>query len=123
LINGAATAWDAFQSAEMIMTRPFIAVVGDKPGGFGAYRDAHEILSRAASKEKRVVVIPDVSHYQLYDDPKAIKPALEEVLPSFSRSTSVKRTRANTRRLSIKLVKGSDDNARSKTQSEYVAVL
>lgn len=39
--NGAAIAWDAFQGAEIIMTRPFIAVVGEKPGGFGAYRDAH----------------------------------------------------------------------------------
>jgi len=79
--NSSAVAWDAFQSAEKIMTRPFIAVVGDKPGSFGAYRDAHEIHGRAASKEKRVLVIPGVSHYQLYDKPEAVKPALEEVLP------------------------------------------
>jgi len=79
--NSAAIAWDAFNHAEVLMTRPFLAVVGDKVGGFGAYRDAQEIHGRAASKEKRVLVIPGVSYYQLYDDPKAVKPALEEALP------------------------------------------
>jgi len=79
--NSAALAWDAFNYAEVLMTRPFIAVVGDKPGGFGAYRDGQEIYGRAGSKDKQVVVIPGVSHYMLYDKPEAVKPALEQVLP------------------------------------------
>jgi fermentation-respiration switch protein FrsA (DUF1100 family) len=79
--NSSAMAWDAFNHAEVLMTRPFVAVVGDKPGGFGAYRDAHEIHGRAASKQKQIVVIPGVSHYDLYDKPEAVKPALAEVLP------------------------------------------
>jgi fermentation-respiration switch protein FrsA (DUF1100 family) len=79
--GGAAVAWDAFSHAEVLMTRPFMAVVGGIPGGFGAYRDAHEIYGRAASKEKHIVVIPGVSHYMLYDQPEAVKPALEHVLP------------------------------------------
>lgn len=79
--NSAALAWDAFNHAEVLMTRPFIAVVGSIPGGFGAYRDAHEIHGRAGSKEKRIVVLPNVSHYMLYDEPGAVKAALDEVLP------------------------------------------
>ncbi|KAH8697531.1 Alpha/Beta hydrolase protein [Talaromyces proteolyticus] len=79
--NSAALAWDAFSHAEVIMTRPFIAVIGDIPGGFGAYRDGHEIYGRAASKEKELVVLPGVSHYQLYDQPKAVKGALDKALP------------------------------------------
>ncbi|KAJ5605712.1 hypothetical protein N7510_008493 [Penicillium lagena] len=79
--NSAALAWDAFNHAEVLMTRPFIAVVGDIPGSFGAYRDAHEIHGRAGSKEKSIVVVPGVSHYMLYDEPKAVKSALDQVLP------------------------------------------
>lgn len=79
--NSAAMAWDAFNHAEVLMTRPFMAVVGDVPGGFGAYRDAQEIYSRAGSKDKHIVVLPGVSHYMLYDEPNAVKSALEQVLP------------------------------------------
>ncbi|PON24366.1 X-Pro dipeptidyl-peptidase protein [Trichoderma gamsii] len=79
--NSAALSWDAFNHAETLMTRPLMVVVGERPGGFGAYRDAHEIHGRAASKEKHVVVLPGVSHYMLYDKPEAVEPALEQVLP------------------------------------------
>ncbi|KAJ5933957.1 Alpha/Beta hydrolase protein [Penicillium verhagenii] len=79
--NSAALTWDAFNYAEVIMTRPFIAVIGGIPGGFGAYRDGHEIHARAASKEKELLELPGVSHYQLYDEPKAVKAALDKVLP------------------------------------------
>ncbi|OQE21695.1 hypothetical protein PENSTE_c011G01917 [Penicillium steckii] len=79
--NSAALAWDAFNHAEVLMTKPFMAVVGDRPGGFGAYRDAQEIYGRAGSKEKRIVVLPGISHYMLYDKPEAVKPALDQVLP------------------------------------------
>ncbi|KAM5357260.1 hypothetical protein ACJZ2D_016446 [Fusarium nematophilum] len=76
--NSAAVAWDAFNHAEVLMTRPFIAIVGAIPGGFGAYRDAHEIHGRAGSKEKHISVLPNVSHYMLYDEPKAVKAALDQ---------------------------------------------
>lgn len=79
--NSAALAWDAFSHAEVLMSRPLMAVVGDRPGGFGAYRDAMEIYGRAGSKDKHVVVLPGVSHYMLYDKPEAVKLALERVLP------------------------------------------
>lgn len=79
--NSAALAWDAFNHAEVLMTKPLMTVVGDRPGGFGAYRDAQEIYGRAGSKEKKNIVLPGVSHYMLYDKPEATKPALDEVLP------------------------------------------
>ncbi|OAQ66910.1 alpha/beta fold family hydrolase [Pochonia chlamydosporia 170] len=79
--GSAALTWDAFSCAETLMTRPFMAVVGGIPGAFGAYRDAHEIYGRAASKDKHLVVLPDVTHYMLYDKPEAVKPALEQALP------------------------------------------
>ncbi|KAK4069093.1 hypothetical protein Trihar35433_5672 [Trichoderma harzianum] len=79
--NSAALAWDAFNHAEVLMTRPLMVVTGEKPGGFGAYRDAQEIYGRAGSKEKKIVVLPGISHYMLYDKPEAVDPALEQVIP------------------------------------------
>jgi fermentation-respiration switch protein FrsA (DUF1100 family) len=79
--NSAALAWDAFNHAEVLLTRPFMVVVGDVPGSFGAYRDAHEVHGGAGSKDKHIVVLPGVSHYMLYDKDEAVKPALEQVLP------------------------------------------
>lgn len=79
--NSAAIGWDAFGHAETIMTKPFLVVVGDRPGGFGAYRDAQEIYGRAASKDKNILVLPNTTHYELYDKPKAVKPALEKAIP------------------------------------------
>ncbi|KAJ3494362.1 hypothetical protein NLG97_g4135 [Lecanicillium saksenae] len=79
--NSSALAWDAFNHAEILMTKPFMVVVGDIPGSFGAYRDALEVHGRAAAKEKEVVVLPGVSHYGLYDKPESVKPALEKVIP------------------------------------------
>lgn len=89
LFGSAALAWDAFNYAEVLMTRPFMAVVGGIPGGFGAYRDAHEIHSRAALKDKHIIVVPGVSHYMLYDKPEAVKPALEQVLPFLQKHLGV----------------------------------
>lgn len=79
--NSSALAWDAFNHCEVLFTKPFMVVVGDIPGGFGAYRDAQELYGRAASKEKQIVVVPGVSHYMLYDKPEAVQPALEQILP------------------------------------------
>lgn len=79
--NSAALAWDAFNHAEVLMSKPLMVIVGEKPGGFGAYRDAQEIYGRAGTKDKHIVVLPGISHYMLYDKPEAVNPALEQVLP------------------------------------------
>jgi uncharacterized protein len=81
--NSAAMAWDAFAHAEVLLTQPLMVVIGDKPGGFGAYRDGWEIYGRAASKNKHIVVAPGWSHYDLYDKPEPVKLALAKVVPFF----------------------------------------
>ena len=75
--------WDAFHLAEVLLTQPLMVVVGDKPGGFGAYRDGQEIYGRAASKDKHIVVVENTSHYELYDQPEPVGKALENVVPFF----------------------------------------
>ncbi|MEN0137521.1 MAG: alpha/beta hydrolase [Rhodococcus sp. (in: high G+C Gram-positive bacteria)] len=82
--GAAALGWDAFHLAEVLLTQPLLIVVGDKPGAFGAYRDGLEIHRRAASQKKELVVLKDVSHYDLYDQPKGAGAALERVIPFFA---------------------------------------
>lgn len=83
LFSHAATnlAWDAFAFAETLLTQPMMVVFGDKPGGFGAYRDGMEIYGRAASKDKHLVLVEGWSHYDLYDQPEPVGIALAKVIP------------------------------------------
>lgn len=81
--SSAAMGWDAFLNAEVLLTQPLMIVVGDKPGGFGAYRDGWEIYGRAASQNKQIVVAEGWSHYDLYDKPEPVGIALAKVVPFF----------------------------------------
>lgn len=74
--------WDAFAFAETLMTQPMMAVVGQKVGAFGAFRDGQEIYGRVvASKDRQLVDLENWSHYELYDHPEAVSLAMERVAP------------------------------------------
>lgn len=62
---------------DKLLTQPLQLVVGDRAGNFGSYRFGHEIYNKAASKQKHLNVIEGVSHYDLYDQAKAVEPAVE----------------------------------------------
>lgn len=84
--HGAAVmAWDAFHLAEELLTQPLLVVVGDKTGGFGAYRDGLEIHERAASEHKELVELAGVSHYDIYDQPQGAGVAVEKVVEFFGK--------------------------------------
>ncbi|RBP62567.1 hypothetical protein DFO66_11475 [Brevibacterium sanguinis] len=78
---GPAHVWDAFAHAETLLTQPLFVAIGDKVGAFGAYRDGMEIYHRAASTTKELLVLPDTTHYDLYDGPEASAKALERIIP------------------------------------------
>ena len=81
--QAAALGWDAFHLAEVLLTQPLCVVVGDKVGAFGAYRDGCEIIERAASKQKELVVVEGWSHYDLYDKPEPVAKALAKLIPFY----------------------------------------
>lgn len=81
--QGAAVGWDAFHLAEVLLTQPLMVVVGDKVGAFGAYRDGCEIVGRARSARKELVVLDGWSHYDLYDKPEPVRKALEKLIPFY----------------------------------------
>ncbi len=81
--QAAAVGWDAFHLAEVLLTQPLMVVVGNKVGAFGAYRDGCEIIGRAASKKKELVVLSGWSHYDLYDKPEPVRQALAKLSPFY----------------------------------------
>lgn len=81
--QAAAVGWDAFHLAEVLLTQPLCVVVGDQVGAFGAYRDGCEIIERAASKKKELVVAEGWSHYDLYDKPEPVAIALGKLVPFY----------------------------------------
>ncbi|GAQ15670.1 dienelactone hydrolase and related enzymes [Myroides odoratimimus] len=81
--NATAITWDAYNLAEKLLTQPLLVIVGSKPGAFGAYRDGFEIIRRAASKKKELVVVNGWSHYDLYDKPEPVKIALDKLIPFY----------------------------------------
>ncbi|MFB9126515.1 alpha/beta hydrolase [Paraburkholderia dipogonis] len=81
--QAAAVGWDAFHLCETLLTQPLMVVVGDKVGAFGAYRDGCEIIGRAASKKKELVVVEGWSHYDLYDKPEPVSKALAKLVPFY----------------------------------------
>ena len=81
--QAAAVGWDAFHLAEVLLTQPLCVVVGDQVGAFGAYRDGCEIIERAASKKKELVVVEGWSHYDLYDKPEPVGQALAKLIPFY----------------------------------------
>ncbi|MBN9298002.1 MAG: alpha/beta hydrolase [Filimonas sp.] len=82
--NAAAIAWDAYNLAEKLLTQPLLVIVGSKPGAFGAYRDGFEIIRRAASQKKELVVVEGWSHYDMYDKPVPVKIALDKLIPFYN---------------------------------------
>ncbi|MFZ8168164.1 alpha/beta hydrolase [Alteromonas macleodii] len=77
-------AWDAFSFTETLMTQPVMAVIGQKVGAFGAYRDGMEIYGRAvASKDRQLVELEDWSHYDLYDKSEPVGLAMAQIVPFF----------------------------------------
>jgi fermentation-respiration switch protein FrsA (DUF1100 family) len=84
--QAAAVGWDAFHLCEVLLTQPLLVVVGDKVGAFGAYRDGCEIIGRAASKTKELVVVEGWSHYDLYDKPEPVRQALAKLVPFYKKN-------------------------------------
>ena len=81
--QAAAVGWDAFHLAEVLLTQPLCVVVGDQVGAFGSYRDGCEIIGRAASKKKELVVLEGWSHYDLYDRQEPVGQALAKLIPFY----------------------------------------
>lgn len=80
---GEVLGWDATFLAEKLLDQPLIIFAGDKPGAFGAYRTAYELYDKALTKDKQLKILPDTTHYQIYDDPKTLDTIFKDLVPFF----------------------------------------
>lgn len=71
-------AFDAFHLAEELLRQPLQIIVGSRIGGFGSYKDGHELFAKAPGK-KDLRVIDGASHYDLYDRPEYVDQAVERL--------------------------------------------
>ncbi len=72
-------AFDAFHLADQLLTQPLQIVVGSIKGGFGSYHDGHELYEKAVSKDKDILVLDGVTHYDLYDQPEPVAKAVDKL--------------------------------------------
>ena len=82
-------AFDTFHLAEYLLTQPLMLIVGDIVGAFGSYRDGFELFNKAASTNKKIHVVKGASHYDLYDQPNAMREALEQLIPFYKENLLV----------------------------------
>lgn len=75
--------FDAFHLVDVLLTQPLQIVIGAKEGAFGSYRDGMDLYLRAASKNKNLCILDNVSHYDLYDMPVGVDKALEKLVPFY----------------------------------------
>jgi fermentation-respiration switch protein FrsA (DUF1100 family) len=71
-------AFDAFNLVEQLLRQPLQIVIGSRPGGFGSYKDGHELFDRANCK-KDLFIVDGASHYDLYDKPEYVNQAVEKL--------------------------------------------
>ena len=71
--------FDAFHLVDVLLTQPLQIIIGSIQGGFGSYKDGHELYNRSASEKKDLYVVEGASHYDLYDQPIPVKQAVEKL--------------------------------------------
>lgn len=72
--------FDAFHFAESFLTQPLLVLVGSE--AFSKFM-SDDLMSRAASKDKRMHVVEGATHMQLYDQEEYIEEVTEQVATFF----------------------------------------
>lgn len=75
--------FDAYHLVDKLLDQPLYIVAGNVPGAFGTYRFAYQLFDNALTKDKKIHIIDGVSHYDLYDQPKAVDEALSGLIPFY----------------------------------------
>lgn len=72
--------YDAYNKAEAFLTQPILSVAGSKAGSKWMSDD---LITRAASKDKRLYVVEGADHMDLYDGMKYVDEAVSQLAPFF----------------------------------------
>ncbi|KWF68726.1 alpha/beta hydrolase [Burkholderia pseudomultivorans] len=74
--------YDAFTSADVLLTQPLQLIAGSDAGSLWFSRD---IFDKAASTDKHLHVIPGATHMSLYDTPEQMREAVSKLAPFFGK--------------------------------------
>lgn len=75
--------YDAYNKAEAFFTQPLLMVVGSNAGSAWMSDD---LVRRAASTDKKVVVIDGYDHMDFYDKPEPVAGAVEQLAGFFKKN-------------------------------------
>lgn len=81
---GSVIGFDAFHLVEELLTQPLQIIIGSVPGGFGSYKDGHELYARAKC-EKDLFIVEGATHYDLYDQPGPVTKAVDKLVPFYDK--------------------------------------
>ena len=76
--------FDAFHLVDELLVQPLLVVVGGRRGSTGQYEDGLLLWEKARNREP-LVVIEGAGHYDLYDRPEYVDPAVERLADFFDR--------------------------------------
>lgn len=79
--------FDAFHLVDELLVQPLLVIVGGRRGSTGQYDDGLLLWEKARNKEP-LVVIEGAGHYDLYDRPEYVDPAVAQLSDFFSRRLS-----------------------------------
>ncbi|MDI2031151.1 alpha/beta hydrolase [Saccharopolyspora sp. TS4A08] len=75
--------YDAFHLVEELLTQPLQVVVAGRRGSTGSYEDGVRLWELAPNPVD-LMVIDGAGHYELYDEPRYVDPAVERLTEFFS---------------------------------------
>ena len=83
--------YDAFHLVGELLTQPLQVIVGGRIGTTGSFEDGHQLWERARNKED-LFVVDGAGHYEMYDDPRYVDPAVERLHGFYARHLSGRAT-------------------------------
>ncbi len=72
-------AFDAYHLADILLTQPLQIITPDVKGAFDSVGDGKRLYEMAASEHKDLYILENTTHYDLYDQPKAVDPAVKKL--------------------------------------------
>jgi uncharacterized protein len=70
--------YDAFHLVDELLTQPVLVIVAGRKGNTGQY-EAGERLQQLAPNARDLVVVEGAGHYEMYDEPRYVEPALDRL--------------------------------------------
>lgn len=77
--------FDAFHLVDPLLTQPLQVVVGSRKGNTGSYDDGRWLVDNTPG-ESDLLVIDGAGHYELYDRPEYVDPAVERLAAFYART-------------------------------------